>query len=76
MNLSLQKKLIDFIYDSPSPFHSVDNIKNTLIENGFAEIKEENKWELNKNGKYFVKRNDSALIAFTVGSGFVAKKRV
>ncbi|KHD37629.1 aminopeptidase [Clostridium acetobutylicum] len=72
--LEFAKKLIDFIYDSPSPFHSVDNIKNTLIENGFAEIKEENKWELNKNGKYFVKRNDSALIAFTVGSGFVAKK--
>lgn len=72
--IEFAKELIDFIYDSPSPFHSVSNIEKILKDNGFTELNEGNKWELNKNGKYFIKRNESAVIAFTVGSGLIAKK--
>jgi aspartyl aminopeptidase len=70
----LAKDLIDFIYESPSAFHAVKNIKDVLNKHGFIELNEGDRWEIQKGGRYFVKRNDSALIGFTVGNGIVAKK--
>lgn len=37
-----------------------------LKENGFLELYESDKWEIQKGGKYFVVRNQSSLIAFVV----------
>lgn len=71
--LEYAEELIDFIYKSPSPFHAVATIKNMLQDNGFIELSEEDRWEVQKNGKYFVTRNDSALVAFVVGTGVIAK---
>lgn len=71
--LEYAEELIDFIYKSPSPFHAVATIKNMLQNNGFIELEEEDRWEIQKNGKYFVTRNDSALVAFVVGTGVIAK---
>jgi aspartyl aminopeptidase len=71
--IRLAQDLIDFIYESPSAFHVIDNAKNILNENGFVEIKEEDKWKLESNKKYYVLRNNSALIAFVTGSGDVAE---
>ncbi len=68
------EKLIDFIYESPSAFHAVNNIKNDLTQKGFLELNEGERWEIQKGGHYYVRRNDSALIAFTVGNGIIAKK--
>lgn len=67
--LDLAKELIDFIYDSPSAFHAVDSTRRILHENGFAELKEEDRWALQKGGKYYLVKNSSALVAFAVGSG-------
>lgn len=61
-------ELIDFLYDSPTAYHSVKTIKETLDSNGFNEVKENEKWNLKENGKYYVVKNDSALIAFVVGN--------
>jgi aspartyl aminopeptidase len=72
--LALAEDLIDFIYGSPSAFHAVDNIKNILNKKGFMELNEGDRWEIQKGGRYFVSRNDSAIISFTVGNGIVAKK--
>jgi aspartyl aminopeptidase len=72
--LTLAEDLIDFIYGSPSAFHAVDNIKNILNKKGFIELNEGDRWEIQKGGRYFVSRNDSAIISFTVGNGIVAKK--
>lgn len=63
------QELIDFIYDSPTAFHAVDNAKGILDKQGFTELKEEEKWELKKGAKYYVCKNASALIAFIVGNG-------
>jgi aspartyl aminopeptidase len=65
------QELIDFIYESPTAFHAVDNVKNTLVNKGFKELKEEESWKLEKNSKYFMIKNHSALVAFTVGKGKV-----
>ncbi|MBU3189326.1 M18 family aminopeptidase [Clostridium bowmanii] len=67
--LEFAQNLIDYIYDSPTAFHAVTKAKEDLSKEGFVEIKEEEKWNLQKGGKYFVTKNDSALTAFVVGKG-------
>jgi len=69
--LKFAQELVDFIYESPTAFHAVKNVKDTLVESGFEELEEHEKWKLKKGGKYFVTKNDSALIAFVVGKGEV-----
>lgn len=62
-------ELIDFLYDSPTAFHAVDNIKDILSNEGFKELDSKKRWNLKKGGKYYVTTNDSAIIAFCMGSG-------
>ena len=67
--LEFAEELIDFIYKSPTAFHAVNSVKKVLSNSGFKELKEEEKWELQKGDKYYVTKNDSAVIAFVVGKG-------
>ena len=67
--LEFAQELIDFIDNSPSAFHVVENVKKELIENGFVELEPSENWKIEKSGKYFVTKNGSALIAFVVGKG-------
>ena len=69
MEKKLALELVDFLYDSPSACHGVKATQKILDTNGFIEIKETDKWELQAKGKYYVIKNDSALIAFEVGTG-------
>ena len=66
--------LLQYLNDSPTAFHAVENAAALLRENGFQELKETEKWSLKKEGRYFVVKNSSALIAFTVGKGDLAKE--
>lgn len=66
-NLKYAQKLIDFIYESPSPYHVVKNVKSILLEKGFSELKLTDKWNIQKGEKYFVCQNSTALFAFIVG---------
>lgn len=63
------QNLIDFIYDSPSPYHVIDNSKKELIKNGFLELELTKKWTIKKGGKYFVSQNNTSLFAFIIGTG-------
>lgn len=69
MSKELARELIDFIYESPTQFHCASSVQKLLKESGFEEIKESDKWDLKKNGKYYVVKNNSAVIAFVVGEG-------
>lgn len=69
MEKKLALELIDFLYDSPSACHGVKETQKILDKNGFVEVKEADKWDLKAKGKYYVIKNDSALIAFEVGTG-------
>lgn len=71
MSLSIKyaQDLIDFIYDSPSPYHVVNNTKTILNEKGFLELKLTEKWDLKKGGKFFVTQNDTSIFAFIIGNG-------
>ena len=64
-------ELIDFLYESPTAFHSVLKTESYLTEHGYVELKEADQWALESKGKYYVKKNDSALIAFEIGTGDV-----
>lgn len=60
----ITRGLLQFIQDSPSMFHVIENIKKRLAEAGFEERREQDKWEIRPGGAYYVTRNDSSLIAF------------
>lgn len=66
--------LLQYLNDSPTAFHAVKNAAAILTESGFRELKETEAWSLEKDGRYFVVKNGSAVIAFTVGEGDLAKE--
>ena len=63
-----QKGLLQFLQQSPTPFHAVSNMAMLLDEAGFQRLDSSNSWSLDKNSRYYVCRNDSALIAFKTGA--------
>jgi aspartyl aminopeptidase len=67
--LEFAQELLDFIYESPTAFHAVEAVKGMLSPLGFSELREEEKWNIKKGGKYYVIKNESAIIAFAVGEG-------
>lgn len=68
MYKEISQELLDFLQKSPTAFHAVENIRNELLENGFVEILESQRWDIRPGGKYFVTRNNSSIIAFHVGT--------
>lgn len=66
------KEMLEFIEKSPTCFHVVANLAETLEKQEFVELKETERWEIKPGGKYFVARNGSSLIAFQVPEGSVA----
>lgn len=62
------RQLLDFIDDSPSPWHAVASIKTHLLQFQFQPLLETDKWSLAAGGRYFVVRDDSSIIAFVVGA--------
>lgn len=69
MENKLALELLDFINESKTAYHGAHTVKSMLDKEGFIEIKETDKWNLTKGGKYYVMKNQSAVIAFEVGSG-------
>ena len=60
-------KLLTFIDNSPTAYHSVLNTSKMLENAGFEYIPEHKPFKLNKGGKYYTTRNSTSLIAFKVG---------
>lgn len=60
--------MLHFIDNSPTSFHAVENIKTKLLQEGYIQLHEEAHWQLQAGGKYFVIRNQSAVIAFHIGA--------
>lgn len=60
--------LLSFIEKSPTAFHAVNEIKAILKNEGFSELKEDEKFKVKANGKYFITRNDSSIIALNLGN--------
>ncbi len=69
------EQFLTFIEQSPTAFHAIANLKEALARKGFLELREKDPWMVDAGGRYFVVRNDSALIAFTVPAGGFAPFR-
>ena len=63
------ENLLQYLNESPTAYHAVENGVELLRKSGFQELKETQSWSLCKGGKYFVVKNRSAVIAFIVGEG-------
>ena len=65
---ALLDELLDFLKRSPTPFHAVANMVASLSRHGFSILSESDSWQLRAGGRYIVIRNDSSLVAFTIGA--------
>lgn len=63
---------IDFISSNPTVFHAVDWVRQSVEDAGFVRLSEREAWsgKLERSGKYFVERNGSSIIAFTIGKDY------
>lgn len=60
------EELLSFIEKSPTAFHAVQQMADTLALAGFTALDEASRWQLIPGGNYFVTRNGSSIIAFSV----------
>ncbi len=67
-DLKTARRLLEFIDQSPTPFHAVDQLSRLLETGGFRPLREEDPWELKPGGRHYVTRNGSSLLAFVVGT--------
>lgn len=63
------KRMLEFIEKSPSCYQVVGNVQKELETAGYVPLMENRKWELSSGGKYYLTRNGSSLIAFSIPEG-------
>lgn len=60
--------LLQFLAESPTPFHATQSLARHLRSAGFVQLQESEAWSMAVGGRYFVTRNDSSIIAFIYGT--------
>lgn len=76
MNNSVSQELLKFLQKSPTAFHAVAQMKDELLKAHFTELKENERWNIECGKHYFVTRNDSSLIAFTIPENGIDKMHI
>ena len=61
------QNLIEFIHQSPTPYHATEAIANRLEKEGFTKLAENKPWDLKSGGSYYVVRDQSSVICFKIG---------
>jgi len=61
--------LLNFIDNSPSPWHVAISIAKELEIQDFQCLDERDAWKLEAGGRYYVVRDGSSIIGFVVGNG-------
>ena len=64
------RKVVEFIDKSRSCFHAVENLAALLEDAGCTRLFENQPWRLEAGKRYFVLRNGSSLLAFSVPQRF------
>lgn len=64
----MSEQLIEFLKNAPTAYHACERASDLLLSRGFTKLAENEDWQICEGGKYFVVRDDSAIIAFTVGA--------
>lgn len=68
MYKKIAQEMTGFLKECPTAFHAVERIGKELESNGYQRLREHEEWELKPDGKYYVTRNDSSIIAFAIGN--------
>lgn len=63
------QRLINWLDSSTCNFMAASTICKELDNAGFIRLDARDKWNLEKNGRYYVVKNDSAVFAFILGTG-------
>jgi len=58
------QQLLQFINESPTPWHVCQSVTQQLVENGFKEVPENRPWRLESGKGYFCTRDDASVFAF------------
>lgn len=64
---NLTNEFLDFLDQTPSPWHVAAVSKKKLLQSGFVELKESQDWNIKPNMKFFFQR-EALTAAFVVGS--------
>ena len=64
--MSRIQNLRDFLDASVSAYHAVENLENTLKDQGYTRLSEAESWDIKPGGKYYVTRCGTAIIAFRI----------
>ncbi len=64
--MNVKKEMISLLNQSYSTFHVVKNIKDRLLKEGFLPLDEKENYKLEPGKNYFVTRNDSSILAFSI----------
>ncbi|WP_148862490.1 M18 family aminopeptidase [Marinobacter fonticola] len=75
-NAVFNQQLFDFLQQSPTPYHAVEQLAKRLEAAGFERLDEQAEWTLASGQRYYVTRNDSTIIAFQTGLGDPVKQGV
>ena len=67
---NVNDSLLAFLAEATTPFHAVGTMAQRLLAAGFTPWSDSSPDALKVGGKHFMVRNDSSLIAFTVGETF------
>ncbi|MEZ5571691.1 MAG: M18 family aminopeptidase [Halioglobus sp.] len=62
------RQLCQFLGVATTPFHAVASMIERLSHAGFTRLNDGADWNIQVGGRYFLTRNDSALVAFIAGS--------
>jgi len=68
MSFKLVQGLLDFVGDSPTPFHAAYSMAKQLEAAGFQLLNEYDEWLAQPAGRYYIIRGGSSIVAFVVGS--------
>lgn len=60
------KELMEFLDESLTSYHAVENAARSLNAAGYARLQENMPWKPERGGAYYTVRNDSSLMAFCV----------
>src|SRR5690606_26536328 len=61
------RDLFEFLRESPTPYHAVEQVAARLRDAGYQQLFESDSWTLQQGERYFVVRNGSSIIAFVNG---------
>jgi hypothetical protein len=65
------ENFVTFVNEAVSPYQAVAAAEVRLRAAGFAKLSERESWSVVPGGKYYVVRNQSAVLAFAVGGKYV-----